>query len=79
MGEEVELYETVDGVKKDISDEIMNKEFQSKVTIEAEVDNQTGEYKEEILHGTDPVLKGDLVPVIIGDKGKVTRADTSKK
>ncbi len=79
MGEEVELYETVDGTKKDISSEIMNKEFQSKVTIEAEVDNQTGEYKEEILNGTDPVIKDDLIPVIIGENGKVTRADTSKK
>ncbi len=79
MGEEVELYETVDGIKKDISKEIMNKEFQSKVTIEAEVDNQEGEYKEEILHGTDPVLGEGLIPVIIGEKGTVTRADTTKK
>ncbi len=79
MGEEVELYETVDGVKVDKSKEIMNKEFQSKVTIEAEVENQTGEYKEEILHGTDPVIKGDLIPVTIGENGKVTRADTTKK
>ena len=79
MGEEVELYETVDGVKVDKSKEIMNKEFQSKVTIEAEVENQEGEYKEEILNGADPVIKGDLIPVIINNDGSVTRADTNKK
>ncbi len=79
MGEEVGLYENTESGKKDISEEIMDKTFKSKVTIEAEIENQTGEYKEEILNGTDPVLADKLIPVIIGENGTVTRADTTKK
>jgi len=33
-------------------------------------------YKENILHGTDPVLKEELIPVTIADNGEVTYADT---
>ena len=35
------------------------------------------DYKETILNGTDPVLKGRLVPVIIGENGTVKKADTT--
>ena len=36
-------------------------------------------YKENILHGTDPVLKEELIPVTIADNGEVTYADTHTK
>ncbi len=36
-------------------------------------------YKEEILNGTDPVIKENLVPVTIADNGEVTYANTQKK
>jgi len=36
-------------------------------------------YKENILHGTDPVLKEELIPVTIADNGSVTYADTHTK
>ncbi len=38
-------------------------------------------YKDTILNGADPILdsEGKLVPVIIGDNGKVTKADVTKE
>ena len=40
-------------------------------------------YRETLLHGTDPVLKGDLIPVILSqdatDGWKVTYADTKEE
>ncbi len=42
-----------------------------------EVANMT--YTDEILKGSDPVIKGNLVPVKISEKGKVTKADTTKE
>ena len=36
-------------------------------------------YKETILNGTDPVLKGNLVPVTIAEDGTVTKADITKE
>ena len=36
-------------------------------------------YQEEILNGTDPIIKDNLVPVTISDTGVVTKADTTKK
>ncbi len=36
-------------------------------------------YKEELLNGTDPVIKENLVPVTIADNGEVTYANTQKK
>ena len=36
-------------------------------------------YQEEILNGSYPVLKDNLVPVVISNTGVVTKADTSKK
>ena len=34
-------------------------------------------YKEAILNGTDPILKDNLIPVVISDTGAVTKADTT--
>ena len=36
-------------------------------------------YQEEILNGSYPVLKNNLIPVIISNTGVVTKADTSKE
>ena len=36
-------------------------------------------YREEILNGADPVIKENLVPVIIAENGEVTYANTQKK
>lgn len=36
-------------------------------------------YTEQILNGTDPVLKNELTPVIIADDGTVRKADLSSK
>ena len=36
-------------------------------------------YKEEILNGADPVIKDDLIPVVINDDGTVTKADLKKE
>jgi len=39
----------------------------------------TGEYKEMLLNGADPVVSGDLIPVTIANDGKVTKANIHKK
>ncbi len=57
----------------------MNKIFESKITVEAAVEKTEGKYKEDILNGADPVLDDKLIPVVIDDKGKVTRADEDAK
>ena len=36
-------------------------------------------YQENVLNGTDPIIKDNLIPVTISDTGVVTKADTSKK
>ena len=36
-------------------------------------------YKEAILNGTDPILKDNLIPVVISDTGIVTKADTNSE
>ena len=36
-------------------------------------------YRESILNGSYPVLKNNLIPVVISDTGVVTKADTSKE
>ena len=36
-------------------------------------------YQEDILNGTDPIIKDNLIPVTISDTGVVTKADTTKK
>ena len=37
------------------------------------------DYSESILNGTDPVLKDNLVPIVIASDGTVTKADIKKK
>ncbi len=52
--------------------------YKSKVIVESVLGEKP--YTESILHGTDPVLDGDLIPITINEEnGKVTRADESKK
>ena len=36
-------------------------------------------YKEDLLNGADPVVQGDLIPVIISSDGTVTYADVKKE
>ena len=36
-------------------------------------------YKEKLLNGADPVIKDDLIPVVINDDGRVTKADLKKE
>ena len=36
-------------------------------------------YKEELLNGADPVIKDDIIPVIINDDGTVKKADLKKE
>ena len=40
---------------------------------------QSSNYKEAILYGADPVLKGELIPVIIESNGTVKKADITKE
>ena len=35
--------------------------------------------RKEILNGADPVIKDDLIPVVINDDGTVTKADLKKE
>ncbi len=52
--------------------------YKSKVIVESILGEKP--YTESILHGTDPVLDGGLIPITINEEnGKVTRADESKK
>ena len=37
------------------------------------------DYSESILNGTDPILKDNLVPIVIASDGTVTKADIKKK
>ncbi len=59
--------------------ESMNKEFYSKVSVVGSINHYSGKYQESILNGTDPVLKGGLIPVIIADNGVVRKADETKE
>ena len=54
-----------------------NKTFNSKVVISTQLAPLA--YKETTLNGTDSVLEGDLVPVIISDTGVVTKANTEEE
>jgi len=49
------------------------KSFIATVNVYADSDYS---YKEEILNGADPVLEDSLVPVVIDESGKVTKANT---
>ena len=59
------------------SNDAMNKTFESKVVINTVQSIDT--YTEDILNGADPVLKDDLVPVIIANNGDVTKANIKEK
>ena len=61
-----------------VEDDAMNKEFISKIVVNARLD-QIVEYQEKILNGSYPVLKGDLVPVVISDTGVVTKANINEE
>ena len=58
-----------------------DKTFKATVNVYSNVDieKETTAYKETILNGTDPVLKGNLIPIKIASDGAVTKADTSKE
>ena len=56
------------------TEEMMNKIFESKVTITLSYGGVT--YKERVLNGTDPVLSEELIPVTIDNDGTVHKADT---
>jgi hypothetical protein len=57
-----------------IEDDAMNKSFVSKISLNVTF-NQVA-YTEAILNGTDPIITGDLIPVVIADDGTVTKANT---
>ena len=59
--------------------ESMNKVFYSKVSVVGSINHYRGKYSEDILNGTDPVLKEGLIPVIIADNGLVYKADINKE
>ena len=58
-------------------DDINGKEFTAMVNVYANAELVTEQvaYKEDILNGTDPVLKDNLVPVTIDTDGTVKKAD----
>ena len=60
-----------------ITEEMMNKIFESKVTVTLSYGGVV--YKEIILTGTDPVLKDELIPVTIDNDGTVHKADINSK
>ena len=78
-GHEEKSYELrlwIDGSITSENKEVMNKIFESKVTIESDYDPT---YTEELLNGSDPVLKDGLIPVTIDNNGMVRRADVTKE
>ena len=78
-GNETKTFELrlwIDGSVSSSNQEVMNKSFEGKVTIEGSYD---GTYTESILNGTDPVLKEGLIPVTIGNDGVVKKADITKE
>ena len=65
-------------VKYEAGNEAQNKYFATQIRVVGTQANVVG-YQEEILNGSYPVLKDNLVPVVISDTGVVTKADTSKE
>ena len=57
----------------------MNKVFTSKLSIIGSINHYSGRYTEGILNGTDPVLSEELIPVTIGQDGKVYKADINRE
>ena len=69
------LYVWMDESVEDLS--TMGKSFTGKVIVTSSTDSSVkAEYKEALLNGTDPVLSDNLVPVVLGDDGTVTKTDT---
>ena len=58
-----------------VEDDAMNKTFIGKISVNASLNQVAEIYKEELLNGADPVLKGDLIPVVIANDGTVTKAN----
>ncbi len=56
-------------------DDAMNKEFLSKIVVNASLNQVVDAYSESILNGADPVLAEGLIPVEIGNDGRVTKAN----
>ena len=65
-------------VKYDAGNEAQNKYFATQIRVVGTQSNAVG-YQEEILNGSYPVLKDNLVPVVISDTGVVTKADINKE
>ena len=65
-------------VKYEAGNEAQNKYFATQIRVVGTQANAVG-YQEEILNGSYPVLKDNLVPVIISDTGVVTKADINKE
>ena len=65
-------------VKYEAGNEAQNKYFATQIRVVGTQANAVG-YQEEILNGSYPVLKDNLVPVVISDTGVVTKADINKK
>ena len=74
--EEYELRLWIDGSVTSDNKEVMDKVFQARVTVEGEY---YPVYTEEILNGTDPVLKEGLIPVTIENDGTVHKADINSE
>ena len=65
-------------VKYEAGNEAQNKYFATQIRVVGTQANAVG-YQEEILNGSYPVLKDNLVPVVISDTGVVTKADLNKE
>ena len=65
-------------VNYEAGNEAQNKYFATQIRVVGTQANAVG-YQEEILNGSYPVLKDNLVPVVISDTGVVTKADINKE
>ena len=65
-------------VKYEAGNEAQNKYFATQIRVVGTQANAVG-YQEEILNGSYPVLKDNLVPVVISNTGVVTKADINKE
>ena len=65
-------------VDYEAGNEAQNKYFATQIRVVGTQANAVG-YQEEILNGSYPVLKDNLVPVVISDTGVVTKADINKE
>ncbi len=77
---EEKKYELRIWIDEDVTKEdgVENSIYKSKIVVESVIGEKP--YTEGILHGTDPVLDGNLIPIKINEEdGAVTRADESEK